>query len=121
MGAGIPQLFPARVLPFTADDVNTTVQNIKAASGQLVGGNVANSSAITAATLLFFDLDAGDVVLASSPRVWSIVVPPATSLTFLLTRPVQCRTAISVAAVSGWARAGTGAPASDLTVHVDYF
>lgn len=122
MSAGEVSLFPEMTRQFTNDAINNaSVQTVKLTSGWLVGGNVANPSATDAAVLLFFDLLIGDVTIATSPRLWTVVIPPASSLVLNISRPLKCRTAISVAAVGGWLRQGSGAVNSDISAHLEYF
>lgn len=113
------ELTPFVGRPFNNDEVDEVVTEIKDSPGVVLGGNAHNPDASDTAYLLFFNVAPGDVTLGDTEPVYSVSVPPATSVAFVPPRPVRCATAISVAAATS--RLGNTAPSSALSVWVSYF
>jgi hypothetical protein len=88
-------------------------------NGWFLGGNLANPSVTDAAVVQFYDEVAGSVVLGAD-LLWSIVVPPSTSMPIDLAQPIRFYTALSVGASGGWLRAGVGPVNSSITAHLEY-
>lgn len=113
------ELTPYSGLSFTDDDIDDTVEAVKVTPGLVLGGNVYNADAADTAFLLFFDDQVGAVTLGVAEPIYSVAVPPGTSVAFVPPRPIKCRTAISIAAAT--TRLGAVAPSSALSVWVNYF
>ena len=112
--------YPVLTLQFTSDALNNTgAMAVATAAGWFFGGNLANPSSTDAAVVQFYDEVAGSVVIGSN-LLWSVVVPPSESIPIDLARPIRFFTALSVAAVGGWLRAGAGAVNSNITAHLEY-
>ena len=121
MSAGVYQLFPTAPSGSSIAAQSNTVADLKspAAGGWLVGGNVYNPHVSDIAVLEFFDAASGDVTLGGTTPVFSIVVPPGTSMVWDPPRPIRCYTGLSVVAVD--AINGTAAPTTAISLFVSYY
>lgn len=103
------------VLPFRADDLNSTVKTIKDGAGRLYGIHIENSNALK--TYVHFYDDAAPVVGTTVP-VKTLMIPPNGGYDCCNTVPVEFSTAIKVAATT--TVNGSVGPVSNLLFNADY-
>lgn len=118
--AGLVEIWPRNPLGLNDDAVTNTAADVKVseAGGYLLGGNAYNPDGSDVAYLQFFDAAADDVTLGTTVPVYTLAVPPLTSLPLELPRPIQCQAGMSYACTA--TMLGSGAPSSDCTMWLAY-